>query len=358
MIEFIYAYAYFIIYAFLGWVCEDLYCGIPKQKFINRGFFYGPYCPIYGVGALLVLYPLLFVKQYPILVFILGLLITSVLEYFTSWIMEKLFKTRWWDYSKHKFNLNGRVCLLNSTLFGCMSIVVVYLIHPIIEDFVQWIPMMALTSLLSAFTIGFSIDCVFTVIALLRRKKVFEKVQAEMEEIKQEFESESHLRAQEAQEVFQEWLQSKYERLEQLQGSMNSISLEAKKHIAKAFPEKTIQKDVRDWLQNVERRLSNRGKAQLCCLSSCILIDDEFGRVLTLENEQYPGGNIAIGEDFIDSNKRLVKEQTGLDVESFQLIDINQWMEKNYRHIEFIYKANTYEGNLKQGVTWISKNKS
>ena len=57
MMEFVYAYAYFVLYAFLGWVCEDLYCGIPAKKFINRGFFYGPYCPIYGVGALLVLYP-------------------------------------------------------------------------------------------------------------------------------------------------------------------------------------------------------------------------------------------------------------------------------------------------------------
>ena len=64
MMEFVYAYAYFILYAFLGWVCEDLYCGIPAKKFINRGFFYGPYCPIYGVGALLVLYPLLFVKDF------------------------------------------------------------------------------------------------------------------------------------------------------------------------------------------------------------------------------------------------------------------------------------------------------
>ena len=90
MMEFVYAYAYFVLYAFLGWVCEDLYCGIPAKKFINRGFFYGPYCPIYGVGALLVLYPLLFVKDYPILVFVLGVIITSALEYITSWAIDLL----------------------------------------------------------------------------------------------------------------------------------------------------------------------------------------------------------------------------------------------------------------------------
>ena len=155
---FVYAYAYFILYAFLGWVCEDLYCGIPAKKFINRGFFYGPYCPIYGVGALLVLYPLLFVKDYPILVFILGVIITSTLEYITSWVMEILFKTRWWDYSERFMNINGRVCLLNSTLFGIMSIVVVYIIHPVIQDIVLDIPLTALMSFLSAFTIGFGID--------------------------------------------------------------------------------------------------------------------------------------------------------------------------------------------------------
>ena len=165
MMEFVYAYAYFVLYAFLGWVCEDLYCGIPAKKFINRGFFYGPYCPIYGVGALLVLYPLLFVKDYPILVFILGVIITSTLEYITSWVMEILFKTRWWDYSERFMNINGRVCLLNSTLFGIMSIVVVYIIHPVIQDIVMDIPFTALMSFLSAFTIGFGIDCVFTVLA-------------------------------------------------------------------------------------------------------------------------------------------------------------------------------------------------
>ena len=143
MMEFVYAYAYFVLYAFLGWVCEDLYCGIPAKKFINRGFFYGPYCPIYGVGALLVLYPLLFVKDYPILVFVLGVIITSTLEYITSWVMEILFKTRWWDYSERFMNINGRVCLLNSTLFGIMSIVVVYIIHPVIQDIVLDIPLTA-----------------------------------------------------------------------------------------------------------------------------------------------------------------------------------------------------------------------
>ena len=73
--ELLYAYTYFIVYAFLGWVCEDIYCGIGKRKFINRGFLYGPYCPIYGFGALLVIYPLLMVSKHPIVVFIFGMVL-------------------------------------------------------------------------------------------------------------------------------------------------------------------------------------------------------------------------------------------------------------------------------------------
>ena len=121
------AYFYFIVYSVAGWLCEDVYVGIGKKKLVNRGFLYGPYCPIYGFGALIVLYPLMMLGDHPVLVFFGGMVLTSVLEYFTSWIMEKLFHERWWDYSTYRFNINGRVCLLNSVLFGLMSLIVVFL---------------------------------------------------------------------------------------------------------------------------------------------------------------------------------------------------------------------------------------
>lgn len=372
MMEFVYAYAYFILYAFLGWVCEDLYCGIPKKKFINRGFFYGPYCPIYGVGALLVLYPLLFVKQYPILVFILGMLITSVLEYITSWIMEALFKTRWWDYSKRFLNINGRVCLLNSTLFGMMSIVVVYIVHPIIQDIVQDIPFTALMSFLSAFTIGFAIDGVFTVIALLRRKKVFQKVQTQMEEFKKEFESESQLRVQEAQEAFQEWMQSRpdlSQRIEEFQSSLDNFSLEAKRHISKAFPERRISTEIRnivaDGKKALERRVNFNKRAELCELTNMVMIQDDKGNVLVKNRQNtdwngivFPGGHIELGESFVKSAVREVKEETGLDIQNLVLCGTKQFTTNdNCRYIVFLYKTNDFTGHIhdsKEGkVSWI-----
>ena len=372
MMEFVYAYAYFILYAFLGWVCEDLYCGIPKKKFINRGFFYGPYCPIYGVGALLVLYPLLFVKQYPILVFVLGMLITSVLEYITSWIMEALFKTRWWDYSKRFMNINGRVCLLNSTLFGIMSIVVVYIVHPIIQDIVYDIPFTALMSFLSAFTIGFAIDGVFTVIALLRRKKVFQKVQMQMEEFKRDFEAESQLRVQEAQEDFQEWMQSRpdlSQRIEEFQNSLDNFSLETKRHISKAFPERRISTEIRtivaDGKKALERRVNFNKRAELCELTNMVMIQDDKGNVL-VQNRQnkdwngivFPGGHIELGESFVKSAIREVKEETGLDIQNLTLCGTKQFTTNDHcRYIVFLYKTNVFTGDIhdsKEGkVSWI-----
>ena len=109
----------FIAYSTLGWCGEMIYCSVPKGRLCEkRGFLNGFLCPIYGHGALLVLYALHGGFRNPFLTFLFGALLTSALEYFTSWVMEKLFHMRWWDYSHYKFQINGRVCLLNSTCFG------------------------------------------------------------------------------------------------------------------------------------------------------------------------------------------------------------------------------------------------
>ncbi len=96
----------------------------------KRGFLNGFLCPIYGHGALLVLYCLHGGFRNPVLTFIFGAIVTSILEYFTSWIMEKLFHMRWWDYSHYKFQINGRVCLLNSTCFGLASVLLCHVVQP------------------------------------------------------------------------------------------------------------------------------------------------------------------------------------------------------------------------------------
>lgn len=120
----------FLIYSFLGWGCECIYCWILDRKFTNRGFLSGPLCPVYGFGAFLVLAALGRLRGHIPLLFLGGFLLTSVLEYATSLLLEKVFHMAWWDYSDYKFNLNGRVCLRNSTLFGLLSVGTVELIAP------------------------------------------------------------------------------------------------------------------------------------------------------------------------------------------------------------------------------------
>ena len=99
----------FISYSVIGWIMETILKTIEYKKFVNRGFLIGPYCPIYGCGALLMTFLLQGYAEDPIVLFVFNIIICSILEYSTSYIMEKIFKARWWDYSYTKYNINGRI---------------------------------------------------------------------------------------------------------------------------------------------------------------------------------------------------------------------------------------------------------
>ena len=105
------------------------------KKLVNRGFLIGPYCPIYGVGCLLLVFLLGRFKGQPVILFLMSIIVCSILEYSTSYIMEKLFKARWWDYSEYKFNLNGRICAATMIPFGILGVLVVYYLNPIVCKF-------------------------------------------------------------------------------------------------------------------------------------------------------------------------------------------------------------------------------
>lgn len=103
---------------------------IRDKKIVDRGFLIGPYCPIYGTGCLLLITLLDKYKSDPITLFIMSIVICSILEYTTSYVMEKLFKARWWDYSRFKFNINGRICAETMIPFGILGVLVVYYLNP------------------------------------------------------------------------------------------------------------------------------------------------------------------------------------------------------------------------------------
>lgn len=129
----------FMIYSFLGYVLEVIGCSWTAKKFVNRGFFCGPYCPIYGVGSLFILYLLLRYESDPIIVFVFGILITGCIEYITSFLLEKIFHNKWWDYSSYKYHINGRVCLVNCIWFGIGSLAIIYLVQPCIRKIITFL---------------------------------------------------------------------------------------------------------------------------------------------------------------------------------------------------------------------------
>lgn len=121
---------YFIIYSFLGWCIEVIYHIISQKQFINRGFLKGAYCPIYGFGAIFIIYIFENFINNPFILYILAVIITSTLEYITAFILQKIFGLMWWDYTDENFNLHGYICLKFSLLWGIAALILTYIIHP------------------------------------------------------------------------------------------------------------------------------------------------------------------------------------------------------------------------------------
>lgn len=182
---------FFSVYSMIGWLCESIYCSIPQKRWINRGFLNGPFCPVYGFGALLilaVLSPLLGVFEFPlelIVLFFTATLLTSVLEYVTSVLLEKLFHTSWWDYSNHKYQIHGRVCLMNSLLFGVMSTLVLEVLHPLISSLLTAIPRIVSFPLAGGLFVYFILDGTVTTIGILRMNGKLAQLQTILDEIRE-----------------------------------------------------------------------------------------------------------------------------------------------------------------------------
>lgn len=131
----------FLLYSIIGYIAEVVSCSITLKKIVlNRGFLIGPYLPIYGFGCLIMVWLLFRYEDDLLVLFIMSAFFCTVLEYFTSLLMEKLFKLRWWDYSNRKFQINGRVCLDNALLFGLGGILVVKVLHPFLSGVVYLLP--------------------------------------------------------------------------------------------------------------------------------------------------------------------------------------------------------------------------
>lgn len=177
MEEFLNIFSYFIIYSILGWICELVWCSIQEKRIVkNRGFLFGPYCPIYGIGALIILYFLGNYQNDILALFLISMIVCSILEYFTSYVMEKLFNERWWDYSNMKFNIEGRVCLLNSISFGVLAVLLVHYMQPFFSALINTIPSNVHVLINATVFIIFTFDLTVTLIGVLKLRKILKSI--------------------------------------------------------------------------------------------------------------------------------------------------------------------------------------
>lgn len=167
---------YFIIYSFFGWVLESIFKSILQRKLVNSGFLYGPVCPIYGFGAIIILLFLNTFKDNIVMLFIAGVIVLSVWEYIVGVILEKRFNTKYWDYSENFLNIKGRVCLMNSFFWGVLGVIFTIYIHPFIEKYILFLNKEALIYINSILVIAIITDCIITIIKLNTLNSTIEKI--------------------------------------------------------------------------------------------------------------------------------------------------------------------------------------
>ena len=175
---------FFYLYCFLGWVWESCYVSLKQRRWVNRGFLHGPLLPIYGFGAVLILWATLPVRGSLALIFLLGMAAASALEYVTGAAMEALFKVRYWDYSNQPFNLNGHICLACSLAWGAFSILLVRVLHPPLEDLVLWLPGFLTDVLACGLTIYTTADTVRSFQAAMDLREVLTRLTEENEDLR------------------------------------------------------------------------------------------------------------------------------------------------------------------------------
>ncbi len=168
---------FFFLYSFLGWVWESCYVSVKERRPVNRGFMHGPFLPLYGSGAVLVLLCTMGAGNSVVLVFLFGMAGATALEFVTGIVMESIFHVKYWDYSNQKLNLKGYICPAASLCWGCFSVLMVYVVHPPVERAVSVIPEGAAAGTAAVLTAAAAVDFAFSFREALDMKQLL--VQAE-----------------------------------------------------------------------------------------------------------------------------------------------------------------------------------
>ena len=284
MIKVINMYEYlwlFIAYACLGWCTEVAFVTVDTGKFVNRGFLNGPVCPIYGFGVIAVISLLTPIQDNKLVLFLGSIIVASVIEFLAGWILEGIFKQRWWDYSNFSFNIKGYICLKFSILWGLGCMLVIEIVHPGIAHLISLIPVNIGWIILSIFYIILFIDIFATVQTVLKinrqleeANKIAVKIHSISDDIGQKISSGSMKvvnRLEESKKVTEglktnviSSIKSSREQLEYLKEQREKVlskNFFGKRRIIKAFPQITSPKYKLE-LENLKNKIIGRNSKE------------------------------------------------------------------------------------------------
>lgn len=246
---------YFIIYSFLGWCLESVYKTILDKHFVNSGFLYGPCCPIYGFGAIIMIIVFGALPKNIFIIFFISMIFLTIWEYIVGFILEKIFKTKYWDYSNIKFNINGRVCLKNSIYWGILGVIFIFIIHPVIGNLVNILPTSVIFHLNVVLYIILITDMIITVNRILFIDDKIEEVYQIGEKIKEKI---SELKQSEGLEKVS--VQNILEKLNDLKQEQANLKTKLYKQINRlkgAFPTMHMSEKISKF---IEQKIDLKGK--------------------------------------------------------------------------------------------------
>jgi uncharacterized membrane protein len=178
------AFLYFIVYSFLGWCMETIYCSLLEKRLVPRGFLYGPICPIYGVGVLMMICWFQPLMGNPVLFYLVATVCMSAWEYLVGWFLETTTHIKYWDYSQYRFNIKGRICLWVCLVWGVLSFIILYFVHPHVATFLSRFQSTSLY-FLDGVLLGILIaDTTATIYQLVRTSQMLAKLQQAGDELR------------------------------------------------------------------------------------------------------------------------------------------------------------------------------
>nr|WP_245186944.1 hypothetical protein [Enterococcus larvae] len=248
----------FFIYSFIGWVWETIYCSIKAGRFVYRGFLTGPYCPIYGFGILGVLYFLEPFKNNLVLLYLFSAVLVSVLEYVTSYILEKLFHASWWDYKDVPLNLNGRIALPISAFWGIACVLIVRVIHPRIQLLSDYLIAQFHWVLPALFTGILLVDLVYTVTNMQAFKRMTEEVNELFETRAKELSESVAEKGESLKAEWAEWKQTLEQEIGERTAKQQAFIDELKENSAVSQRLQRLNFSQRRWIKNYPK-LTLRG---------------------------------------------------------------------------------------------------